>query len=177
MKFHKFNFKRVISTNNTAINIIKRSNLNHGMIISEYQKSGRGQYGRKWISFKGNLFTSFFYYLDRINLSIKDLTQINCNLVKKTISKFYKKRIIFKAPNDLLINDKKICGILQESITIRDQNFLIIGIGINIVKSPNISNYPTTNLHEITGKKHSYKLVANSLKSIFEKKFSKFLKR
>ena len=177
MRLKQFNYKKVKSTNQTAISLIKNSKKEFGMVVTETQYGGKGQYGRKWISFKGNLFTSFFYNLDRINLSIKDLTQINCNLVKKTISKFYKKKIIFKAPNDLLINDKKICGILQESITIRDQNFLIIGIGINIVKSPNISNYPTTNLHEITGKKHSYKLVANSLKSIFEKKFSKFLKR
>ena len=73
-----------------------------------------------------------------------------------------------------MIDNKKICGILQETITKKDQNFLIIGIGINIVKSPSISNYPTTNLYEITGKKFSYKLVANSLKSIFEKKLSKF---
>ena len=174
MKFRKFIFKRVISTNNSAINIIKRFNINHGMIISDYQKKGRGQYGRKWISFKGNLFVSFFYDLDKTNLSIKNLTRLNCNLVKKTISNFYKKKIIFKPPNDLLIHNKKICGILQETITKKDQNFLIIGIGINIVKSPSISNYPTTNLYEITGKKFSYKLVANSLKSIFEKKLSKF---
>ena len=174
MKFRKFIFKRVNSTNNSAINIIKRFNINHGMIISDYQKKGRGQYGRKWISFKGNLFVSFFYDLDKTNLSIKNLTRLNCNLVKKTISNFYKKKIIFKPPNDLLIHNKKICGILQETITKKDQNFLIIGIGINIVKSPSISNYPTTNLYEITGKKFSYKLVANSLKSIFEKKLSKF---
>ena len=174
MKFRKFIFKRVNSTNNSAINIIKRFNINHGMIISDYQKNGRGQYGRKWISFKGNLFVSFFYDLDKTNLSIKNLTRLNCDLVKKTISNFYKKKIIFKAPNDLLIDNKKICGILQETITKKDQNFLIIGIGINIVKSPSISNYPTTNLYEITGKKFSYKLVANSLKSIFEKKLSKF---
>ena len=62
----------------------------------------------------------------------------------------------------------------MSDILYEDQNFLIIGIGINIVKSPSISNYPTTNLYEITGKKFSYKLVANSLKSIFEKKLSKF---
>ena len=67
MKLKKFNFQKVISTNNTAISIIKRSNLNHGMIISQYQKSGRGQYGRKWISFKGNLFASLFYNLDAMN--------------------------------------------------------------------------------------------------------------
>tara|TARA_A100000164_G_scaffold286790_1_gene259723 strand:+ start:427 stop:960 length:534 start_codon:yes stop_codon:yes gene_type:complete len=177
MKFKKFNFKKVISTNNTAINIIKRHNLNYGMIISDNQKNGRGQYGRKWISFKGNLFISFFYNLDKINLSIKKITKINCDLVKKNISKFNKKKITFKAPNDLLIDKKKICGILQEKITKNDKNFLIVGIGINLVKSPKISNYPTTNLYEITGKKLSYKLLADSLKSLFEKKFSKFFKR
>ena len=177
MKFRKFNFKKVISTNNTAINIIKKSNHNQGMIISELQKNGKGQYGRKWLSFTGNLFVSFFYNLDKLNLSIDDLTKINCNLVKKTISNFYKKKIFFKPPNDLLIDNKKICGILQETLTKDNQRFLIIGIGINIVKSPNISNYPTTNLYEITGKKFSYKLVASSLQIIFEKKFLKFFKR
>ena len=173
MKLKKFNFKKVISTNNTAINIIKRYNFNHGIIISESQKSGKGQYGRKWISYKGNLFVSIFYNLDKINLSIKELTKINCDLVKETISKFCKKKIIFKPPNDLLIENKKICGILQETVYKNSYNFLIIGIGINIIKSPNISNFPTTNLLKITGKKFSYKLVANSLKLIFEKKFSK----
>ena len=177
MKLKKFNLQKFISTNNTAISIIKRSNLNHGMIISQYQKSGRGQYGRKWISYKGNLFASLFYNLDNINLTIKDLTRINCDLVKKTILNFYKKKIFFKAPNDLLINNKKICGILQETLTKNDKKFLIVGIGINIIKSPNISNYSTTNLYEITGKKFSYKLVANSLKIIFEKRLSKYFKK
>ena len=60
MKIRKFNFKKVLSTNNTAIRIIQNSNLNCGMIISEYQKKGKGQYGRKWKSYKGNLSASFF---------------------------------------------------------------------------------------------------------------------
>ena len=75
-----------------------------------------------------------------------------------------------------MINNKKICGILQEIITKNSKKFLIVGIGINIVKSPNILNNPTTNLFEITGKKFSNKLVANSLKKIFENKFSRYLK-
>ena len=171
MKFKKFSYKKVISTNKTAINIIKKNNLNYGMVISEFQKKGRGKYGKKWISYKGNLFISFFYNLDKINLTIKKLTKINCDLVRTNISKFNKKKITFKPPNDLLIDKKKICGILQEKIVKNGKNFLIIGIGINVVKSPKILNYPTTNLYKITGKKISYKLVAESLKSIFEKKF------
>jgi len=177
MKIRKFNYKKVNSTNNTAIKVIKNSNLNHGMIISESQKKGKGQYGRKWISYKGNLFVSFFFNLDRIDLTIKQLTKKNCLLVKKLISKFYKKKIVFKSPNDLLINNKKISGILQETITINDNKYLIVGIGINIIKSPNVKNYPTTNLFELVGKKIDYKLIANLLRSIFEKNILKYYKK
>jgi len=176
MTIRKFKFKKVNSTNNTAIKIIKSTNLDYGMIISETQKKGKGQYGRKWISYKGNLFVSFFYNLNRINLSIKQLTRINCLLVKKLISNFYKKKIVFKSPNDLFINKKKISGILQETITNNNHEYLIVGIGINIIKSPKIKNYPTTNLLELVGKKIDYKLVANLLRSIFEKKILKYYK-
>ena len=176
MKIRKFTFKNVISTNNTAFRIIQNSNLNSGMIISEVQKKGKGQYGRKWISYKGNLFVSFFFNLKKVNLSIQQLTKINCLLVKKTINNFYKKKIIFKAPNDLLINGKKISGILQETMINKNHKFLIVGIGINIVKSPNIKNYPTTNLLEVVGKKIDYNLIANLLRSIFEKNILKYYK-
>ncbi len=60
MKFKVFKFNKVKSTNNTAIRIIKTSDINYGMIISDTQSNGRGQYGKKWISYKGNLFVSFF---------------------------------------------------------------------------------------------------------------------
>ena len=176
MKIRKFNFKKVNSTNNTAIRIIKNSNLNYGMIISEIQKKGKGQYGKKWISYRGNLFVSFFFNLDQINLTLKKLTKINYLLVKRLISSFCKKKIIFKNPNDLLISNKKICGILQETIIINNRNYLVVGIGVNIVKSPNIKHYQTTNLSEVVGKKIDYKLVANLLRLIFEKNLLKYYK-
>tara|TARA_Y100000389_G_scaffold129234_1_gene126681 strand:- start:1239 stop:1778 length:540 start_codon:yes stop_codon:yes gene_type:complete len=176
MKIKKFNFKKVYSTNKTAIKIIRNSKLNYGMVVSELQTNGKGQYGRKWISYKGNLFVSFFYNIDNIKFSIKKFTKINCMLVKKLISRFYKKKILFKSPNDLLINKKKISGILQEIIVKDDKKYLIVGIGINIIKSPNITNYPTTNLLEIVGKKIDYKIMVNLLKLIFEKNLSKYIK-
>ena len=117
MKFKVFRFKKVESTNNSAIRIIKNSNVNYGMIISNEQKKGKGQYGKKWISYNGNLFVSFFYRLNNLNSSLKQITKINCLLVMKLISIYYKKKIILKKPNDLLINKKKICGILQEKIS------------------------------------------------------------
>ena len=107
MKFKQFKFKKVKSTNNTAIRIIKNSNFKYGMVISDTQTMGRGQYGKKWISHKGNLFVSFFYELKNINLSISRLTKFNCLLVKKLLTNYYKKKIIIKNPNDLLIQKKK----------------------------------------------------------------------
>ena len=176
MKIKRFNFKKVNSTNRTAIKIIKNSKFDYGMVVSDNQKNGKGQYGKKWISYKGNLFVSLFYNIDNIDSSIKKLTRINCLLVKKLISKFYKKEIFFKSPNDLLINKKKISGILQEIIIKDDKKYLIVGIGINIVKSPNINKYPTTNLLEVVGKKIDYKKMVNQLKLIFEKDLSKHFK-
>ena len=107
MKLKQFNFIKVNSTNQTAIRILKKSNTDFGIIITETQKKGKGQYGRKWISYKGNIFLTIFYKLDKINFPINKLTKINCLLLKKVISKYYKKKISFKLPNDLLIEKKR----------------------------------------------------------------------
>ena len=176
MKFKVFRFKKVNSTNNTAIRIIKISKFDYGMIISETQNNGRGQYGKKWISYKGNLFVSFFYKLENLTLSLSQLTKINCLLVKKLLSLYYKKKIIFKKPNDLLIDKKKICGILQETISKLNRKYLIVGIGINLKKNPNIKNYPTTNLYNLINKNVLKRKIENELKKIFETKLTKFYK-
>ena len=107
MKFKKFNFKLIKSTNDTAARIIKKTNYKFGMVVAEKQFSGRGQYGRKWISYKGNLFASFFHPFDQNKFSIERATKLNCNLVKKLLSKYVKNEITFKKPNDLLINKNK----------------------------------------------------------------------
>tara|TARA_B100001769_G_scaffold259455_1_gene239227 strand:+ start:44 stop:574 length:531 start_codon:yes stop_codon:yes gene_type:complete len=176
MKFRIFRFKKVKSTNNTAIRIIKNSNLECGMIISEIQKSGRGQYGKKWISYKGNLFVSFFFKLENLTASLKQLTKLNCLLIKKLLSTYYKKKIVFKKPNDLLIDKKKICGILQETLSKFNKRYLIVGIGINLIKSPNIKNYPTTNLDELLNKTVSKNKIENELKKAFELKLTRLCK-
>ena len=176
MRFKVLRFKKVKSTNNTAIRIIKSSKIENGMIISETQSVGRGQYGKKWISKKGNLFVSFFYNQCDLYTSIKELTEINCLLVKKLLSKYYLKKIDFKKPNDLLIKKKKICGILHESIFNLDRKYLIVGIGINLINNPIIKNYPTTNLYSLINKKISKKKIEMDLKRLFEKKIN-FLKK
>ena len=173
MKFKIFRFKKVESTNNSAIRIIKNSNIDYGMIIADKQAKGRGQYGKKWISYNGNLFVSFFYKLNNLSVSLQKITKINCLLVKKLLSTYYKKKIIFKKPNDLLINKKKICGILQENISKLNKRYLIVGIGINLIRNPNLKNYPTTNLNELLNKKVPKKNIEKKIKKIFETKLTK----
>ena len=62
MKLKKFNFKITKSTNDIAIRKIRSGN-NSGIIVSKKQTHGRGRYGKKWISYKGNLFISIFLKL------------------------------------------------------------------------------------------------------------------
>ena len=175
MKFKILRFKRLRSTNDTAIRIIQNSSLKYGMIIAENQSHGRGQYGKKWLCFKGNLFVSFFYSLENLNLTLSQITKLNCLLVKKMISKYYKKKITYKKPNDLLIKGKKISGILQETINKNNKKSLIVGIGLNLVKNPIIRTFPTTNLNDLINKKVSKKKIEIELKNVFEKNLSKFL--
>ena len=177
MRFKVFRFNKVKSTNNTAIRIIKNYDYNYGMILSDTQIKGRGQYGKKWISHKGNLFVSFFYNLNKLNISLNKLTKFNCLLVKRCISQYYKKKIYLKKPNDLIIQKKKICGILQEKINKFNNDYLIVGIGINLIKSPFIKDYPTTNLKKLINKDISKKKIEIELKKIFENSLNKLLKK
>ena len=167
MIIKSFNYKFVNSTNDIAINLIKQKNIKAGFVLAEKQKKGRGLRGKKWISYKGNLFISIFFSLEKINLTLKQLTKTNTKLIIKLISQYYKKKIKLKLPNDILINKKKICGILQETIQKNDNKYLIVGIGLNLIKSPKIKEYPTTNLYDLTDSKVSVDKISRELKNIY----------
>ena len=168
MKLKKFNFKIVNSTNNLAIQIIKKTNNKSGIVIAQSQKKGRGQYGKKWTSFKGNLFVSIFFQINKVQLSLKDLTKVNCLLVKKLLSNFYNGKITIKKPNDLLIKKMKISGILQEIVIKSGEKFIVIGVGVNLIKSPVLKDYLTTNLFDLTGIKITANNAVSKLKRIYE---------
>ena len=84
------------------------------------------------------------------------------------MSKYVKSKIKIKRPNDITVNKKKICGILNETLFYNDLKFLVIGIGINIVSSPNLRNYPTTNLNEETNRKVSKTKLLNKIIKAFD---------
>jgi len=170
MKFKKFFYKKVNSTNDLAIKKIK-TGIAQGIIVADYQKKGRGQHGKKWLSFKGNLFITIFFKIKH-NINIKKITILNCKIIKKILLKYIKKTISIKAPNDLLINKKKICGILQEIKSNNEAKFIVIGVGINLIKNPKIKNYPTTNILSETG----FKVKKNDLIKNIEKNYISNLK-
>ena len=170
MSFKKFFYKKVNSTNDLAIKKIKNGIIK-GIIIAEYQKKGRGQQGKKWLSFKGNIFMTIFFKIKE-NINIKKITNLNCKIIRKVLFQYIKRTITIKPPNDLLVGKKKICGILQEIKFNKEQKFIIIGIGINLIKNPIIKNYPTTNILKETGLKvKRYNLIKN-----IEKNYIKNLK-
>ena len=169
MKLKKFLFKKVKNTNNTAIRLIKNGNDN-GIVSSETQTKGKGQRGNKWISKRGNLFISIFFKINS-KFSLKKITTVNLSILKKIISNQITKNINIKLPNDILIDKKKVCGILQEIIHQNDNKYLIVGIGINIINSPNILNYPTTFLNNYSKKKINKIKIINKIKLNFEKKY------
>ena len=72
MKFKIISYDSVNNTNETAIDLIKRNKFENGFVYALLQKKGKGQYGRKWISKKGNLFGSIFFHLKKIIQVLKN---------------------------------------------------------------------------------------------------------
>ena len=169
MKLKKFIFKKIKSTNDTAIRLIKEGEEN-GIISAETQTKGKGQRGNKWISKKGNLFMTIFFNISN-KISLKKLTSINLSILKKIIKNQIKIKTEVKLPNDILIYKKKVCGILQEIIFKNNVKYLIVGVGINIISSPDIKNYPTTYLNKYSKKNINKIKLINEIKLIFEKKY------
>tara|TARA_B100001093_G_scaffold412344_1_gene401979 strand:+ start:266 stop:829 length:564 start_codon:yes stop_codon:yes gene_type:complete len=169
MKLKLIKMKRVQSTNNVALNFIKKDKVKSGLIISQEQINGRGTMGKKWISKKGNLFISIFFEINQQRVNFKQYAILNAYLFKNIIKKFTKKKIDIKWPNDLLINSGKICGILQEVVNFNAKTFLIIGAGINTNSSPIIKNYKATSLNSILKKNINNNKILKKIKIEYEK--------
>ncbi|MEO6691981.1 MAG: biotin--[acetyl-CoA-carboxylase] ligase [Saprospiraceae bacterium] len=142
MEFPTLNFKyihleSVDSTNKYLIDWVSKTAPEDGFcVFSDFQTDGRGQYGRNWQSNKGeNLLSSFAFQTQWLNdLEVFILHQITSlcllNVIRKSIPEA---ELRIKWPNDILVKDKKIAGILIQNIYRGQQlNWSIIGIGLNI---------------------------------------------
>ena len=96
---------------------------------------------------------SIFFSLKSININLAKLSKINLNIVKILLSMYTMEKINLKKPNDIMINKKKICGILQETVNKKGTDYYIVGIGLNVNNKPKIKKYPTICLKELINKK------------------------
>lgn len=134
-------FDKIPSTQNHALNMVASGTAtDHTAIVAQAQSAGRGRYQRKWVSHHGNLYVSFIF-----DCACRDprLSYAVAVAVAETISSYGIASQI-KWPNDILIDNKKVSGILIEY----SGPFVIIGIGINIATKPTVAQYQTTRLSE-----------------------------
>ena len=107
MKLDIFNFNSVTSTNDAAISLIKNKNNTAGFVYSKNQTKGRGTYGKKWISKKGNLFGTIFFQLKKNYPPFDEFSIINPVIISNIIKNYCRENITIKWPNDILINKKR----------------------------------------------------------------------
>ena len=181
MKIKSIKFRSVKSTNDEAHKLIKKNLTQPTLISSDKQSRGRGTMGKRWLSIKGNLFLSIFFEINQKKIDFKEYSILNAYLIRKILSRYIKKKINIKWPNDLLIDQQKVCGILQETINHKEKIFLIVGIGINTLASPNINEFKTTYLSKFSKKKVDNNMILDDVKQSYEKflkqvKKSDFLK-
>ena len=173
MKFEIFKFENVTSTNDKAMDLIKEKRKKIGCIYATTQTKGRGTHGKRWVSDKGNFFGSIFFPLKNNYPPFNEFSIINSVIISDIIKNICKnKKISIKWPNDVFVNERKICGILQELITLNDKKFLIVGIGINIVSNPEIeTKYKATNILLETKKKPTIEEIIKLIIYSYERFF------
>ncbi len=152
-KFFDFYFFRTLKNTNDKIKEIEKSNNNNNPYLAVYcenQENGRGRKGKIWESKKGDLTCSF---LIKKKININHLGRINLIVVSILIDIFKNlgfTQVKFKWPNDILINTKKISGILLETnISKNTINQFTIGIGININTKFKNKNFSSTSFNEL----------------------------
>lgn len=140
-----YHFEEVDSTNNWIkrnLSLIPEGN--YLWVTADTQSNGRGQHGRRWISEKGSgLWTSFGFWMNSNQgkpISLEVAEQLASVITTLGLDP------VIKPPNDILINGKKLCGILCETVWQGDRQACIVGIGINVKGHPEALDQPTTSL-------------------------------
>jgi len=153
--------EQIESTQDLAKEIVKNKNCKNGtLVICKDQTNGKGTKGRNWISERNKNITMTIILNDNIKLSkLEGITLKIAEAIRYAILELYNYELTIKEPNDLLLNNKKICGILtQSSILSNKVNYILIGIGFNV----NQENF-NEDLNEI----------ATSLKKEYNKDFER----
>jgi len=170
-----------IGSTNAKAKELAESGCDHGtVVISEEQTSGRGRLGRNWVSPKHKgIWMSIILRPNIITQNASQITLIGAAAAQKAIIKMGIKASI-KWPNDIVINGKKVCGILtQMSGEIDHINYLVMGIGINVNLEegdiPIELKDVATSLKLECGKLMDRKMLVANILNIFEELYHDFV--
>jgi len=120
-------FETIDSTQNYAKNLVLKGETDK-IICADIQTAGRGRIGNEWQSLSGGLWFSFVTDISDLDVEkIEVFTLILGVSIYQACTSFYNIKLQLKWPNDLLLNGKKVCGILCEKV----ENKVISGVGIN----------------------------------------------
>lgn len=155
---------------------VKRLNL----ISASEQTHGKGSYGKSWSSPKGmNIYASFFFALDPSFLNLCNLAQLlSLTLARQLTMLGFNPTI--KWPNDLLLQDHKVSGILCEILPIDHQFLVVLGCGLNVNMPKSLCeeiDQPTTSLFVSSGQILNIEKLLNNLAEAFQKDLLVYLKK
>ena len=129
MQYHQIHFKEIDSTNTYLKNTYRLLD-NFTFASADYQSHGKGRNDRVWSSEPGeNLMFSFLIKNEELMKQSGLISILMGVEVAKEIEKYDISNVSIKWPNDVLVNDKKVCGILSEG---QIPNYLVVGAGLNV---------------------------------------------
>ncbi len=146
-------FDTLTSTMDEAHNRAFRGSLEDQVIVAKEQTKGRGRRGRSWESISGNLHLTYLTYSDISLSNAPQLSLVSCVALGQELLTWIPstEALTYKWPNDLLLNGKKVGGLLLEALPNPElkKTCFLIGFGLNIKSYPQGTRYPATSLeHE-----------------------------
>lgn len=174
-------FDTIDSTNTKAQELAEKGYQSGTLVVADKQESGKGRRGRSWVSPSGTgIFMTLMIKPDINPNNASMLTLVAALAVAKTITSVTGEEALIKWPNDIVINGKKVCGILTEMNAQFDYiNHIVVGIGINVHNESfpeEISQMASSLMIEAGGKRfHRAQIIAETM-SYFEQYYDTFLK-
>ena len=127
-------FKEIGSTNSQAIELAEQNASEGEVVIAESQTQGRGRLGRRWESPPwANLYFSIILRPRLAPIHAPQITLMAAVALAEAVDSFIPQSPTIKWPNDILVNGKKLAGILTEAVCTPDRvEYVILGIGVNV---------------------------------------------
>ena len=121
------------------------------VVIADQQTRGRGRFGRRWDSSHGEDILASVILCPRLAIT-GELTTMAALAAAMTVDELTKRRSVIKWPNDVLVEGKKICGVIAESATTGSSFVGVIGIGLNVNRLADddvLQEYDATSIREV----------------------------